>query len=173
LEGALEYMAKEKRSVSRAKKAAAAAKDDLGEDSAEYKEANAKYYKLKAAFDQIKTILNSRGQASQQAAAEVDKARFGGELDDYDKEEYRATIKGFNEWAATGDAAADRAAGQTLLAKLEDDAQFDVSTAKRRMDKRANDETKQAYYEALSRYEFISKELGDQSPAKLAEKRRT
>ena len=117
--------------MNRNKKAAAAFKEDLGEDSAEFIEANTKYYKLKAAFDQIKKILDSRGQAGKQAAAEVDKARFGGALADYDQEEYRATIKSYNEWAATGDAVADKAAGQTLLSKMEDDAQFDVSNAKR------------------------------------------
>jgi len=41
------------------------------------------------------------------------------------------------------------------------------------MDKKANDDTKKAYYDALSRYEFISNELGANSPAKAAAKART
>jgi hypothetical protein len=55
---------------------------------------------------------------------------------------------------------------------MEDDAQFAAATAKRKMDKKDSEANKKAYYEALAKYEFISKELGDQSPAKLAEKAR-
>jgi hypothetical protein len=56
-----------------------------------------------------------------------------------------------------------------LLQKLEEDAQFDVSMAQRRMDKKPNDDTKKAYYNALKIYDFISAELGPNSPAKAAE----
>ena len=55
---------------------------------------------------------------------------------------------------------------------MEDDLQFAASTALKRMDRKPNDENKELYYRALARYEFVSKELGAESPAKLAEKAR-
>jgi hypothetical protein len=40
------------------------------------------------------------------------------------------------------------------------------------MERRDNDKTKQAYYDALVRFEWISKELGPESPAKVEAKAR-
>jgi hypothetical protein len=90
-------------------------------------------------------------------------------LADWQKDEFRETIENYNNWSQTGDADADREAGQVLLAKLEDDAQFEVNTLKRKMDKKPTDKNKQKYFDALARYEFLSAELGENSPAKLAE----
>ena len=172
LEVALEYKKTVKKAMNRLKKAAKKLKEELGEEVPEFAEANAKYYKQKAVFEQVKKILAKTDEASQQAAAASDKARFGGELAGWIKDELSAQIAGFKEWAASGDAAEDFKAGQVLLAKLEDDAQFAVATAKRKMEKKGSDKNKQKYYDALARYEFLSKELGENSPAKLAEKAR-
>lgn len=59
-----------------------------------------------------------------------------------------------------------------MLAKLEDDAQFAFDTAKRKMDRRDSDANKEAYYNMKAAYEFLSAELGANSPAKLAGKAR-
>jgi hypothetical protein len=56
-----------------------------------------------------------------------------------------------------------------LLGKFEEDAQFAMNMAKRKMAKNGSDKNKQKYYDALARYEFISKTAGASSPAKLAE----
>jgi hypothetical protein len=125
---------------------------------------------LKAQYDKLEALLKSAGAASQQAAAVKDKAKFGGELDDYDKKELRAEITSYNEWNASGDASKDKAAGQVLLQQLEDGAKQAMMMAKAKMEKRANDETKKAYYDALKIYEFLDKELGPNSPAKAAGK---
>jgi vacuolar-type H+-ATPase subunit E/Vma4 len=111
LEVALEYKAQEKKTTQRLKKALNKLKDKVGEEDPQYLEAKAAYYKQKAIFEQVKKILGNTGQASQEAAAEVDKARFGGELAQWMKDEIAETIDGYNNWSATGDANADRAAG--------------------------------------------------------------
>ena len=59
-----------------------------------------------------------------------------------------------------------------MLAKLEDDAQFDLAIAQKKVEKKPSDKTKAAYYDALETYEFLSAELGDSSPAKVAAKAR-
>jgi len=94
-------------------------------------------------------------------------------LDEDEIADYRQTIEDFNNWSATGNAVDDREAGLTLLMKLEDDAQFEVTMTKKKMDKKPTDENKQKYYDALTRYNFISEELGPDSPSKAAEKART
>jgi hypothetical protein len=59
-----------------------------------------------------------------------------------------------------------------LLRKYEEDAQFAVSSAKRKMNKNGSDKNKQAYYDAVAKYDFISKQTGPTSPAKEAAKAR-
>jgi len=172
LETALAYRKQEKKAMNKLRRSADELKDELGEEAPEYLDAKAEYYRQKAIFEQIKTILASTNSASTQAAAALDKARFSRALDEYEIAEYREVIEGFKNWAATGDPSEDRKAGNTLLAKLEDDAQFELDMAKRKMDKKDNDKNKQKYYDALSRYEFLSKELGDDSPAKIIAKAR-
>jgi len=169
LEIALEYQADEKALMDSLRRAAKGLKKELGDEAQEYLDAQVLYYTQRAKYEAINGILGQTNTADAAAQAEVDRARFGGELDDYIKEEYRETIAGYEGWAATGDAAADAEAGNTLLAKLEDDAQFDLAVAQRKMDKKGTDKTKQAYYDALERYEFLSAELGPNSPAKAAE----
>lgn len=57
-----------------------------------------------------------------------------------------------------------------MLTKLESDAQFALAMAKRKKDRKPSDKTKQIYYDALEKYNFISGILGANSPAKQAEK---
>jgi len=67
LEVALEYKAAEKKAMTRLRKAAQALRDELGDESPEYIEANNKYYKQKAIYEQIEKILantNSAGAAA-------------------------------------------------------------------------------------------------------------
>lgn len=59
-----------------------------------------------------------------------------------------------------------------LLQKMEEDAQFQRDFWKRKMDKDATDDNKFNYYNALQEFDLISKESGENSPAKKAEKKR-
>jgi len=60
-----------------------------------------------------------------------------------------------------------------LLQKYEEDSQFDVAMAKKKMDNNEkNDKLKQAYYDAKTLYTFISQATGAKSPAKKAEEKR-
>jgi hypothetical protein len=172
LEAALAHQKQEKKEMKRLRRKQEDLLEELGEEDPEFLEAKGAYYKQKAIFEQIKQILASTNTAGAAAAAALDKAKFTRALDEYEIAEYREQIEEYRNWAATGDPSEDRKAGNTLLAKLEDDAQFALDMAKRKMDKKDNDKNKQKYYDALTRYEWISKELGDDSPAKLAAKAR-
>jgi hypothetical protein len=97
------------------RRAAGDIKTELGDEAPEYLDAQAAYYYQRARYETINGILGQTNSADAAAQAEVDRAKFGGELDDYIKEEYRETIASYEGWAATGDAAADAEAGQTLL----------------------------------------------------------
>jgi len=59
-----------------------------------------------------------------------------------------------------------------LLQKLEEDAQFQRDFWKRKMEKDPIDDNKFNYYNALQEYNEVSKEAGENSPAKKAEKKR-
>lgn len=87
----------------------------------------------------------------------------------------REEIAGLKNYDAGGGVAAEnKAAGDRLLAGLEDDAKDDMAKALKKMEKKKNgknaDKFKQIYYDAVVRYEWISKELGPDSPAKAAAK---
>ena len=158
--------------MDRLRRQSADLKETVGEDDASYIELHAKYYAQKARFEQIKKILKNTNSAGAAAQAEVDKANFGGELAGWLQDEIRETITGYQNWNATGDAAADALAGKTGLMKLEDDAEFAMSTSFRKMEKKDSDKNKATYYDALATYEFISAELGSKSPSKIAAKAR-
>lgn len=122
-------------------------------------------------------MIKKMGASQRKAQAAVDAARFTNEISDKKKEEVKATVKKFLNYVTdkeTTEEAKQKALerGWKLLQKFEEDAEFEVSVAKRRMNKKPTDKNKAKYYTAKNVYEFIGKIAGDDSPAKKAEKKR-
>jgi len=80
LAAALEYRDQQKATMKRLKRAAQKAAEQLGEDTPEYADADAAYYKQKAIFEQVQKLLANTGSKGKAQQEEVDRARFGGEL---------------------------------------------------------------------------------------------
>lgn len=89
LEAASGYQAEEKEKMVRLRRQAKDLKEANGEDDTRYIETNARYYKQKAIFKQVKKILKNTNSAGASAQAEVDKAKFGGELAGYLQDEIK------------------------------------------------------------------------------------
>jgi hypothetical protein len=83
LEAAAEYQKTEKKAMDRLRRKAQQKRDQYGDEAPEYTDVNKEYYKQKARYEQVKKILASTNSASLQAAAEVDKAKWGKALADW------------------------------------------------------------------------------------------
>lgn len=151
---------------------AKALRSSAGEDSPEAVKANTAYYKQKARVDLVTELIQATEKAAAAAAAEVDKAKFSTELDARDQRDLKQAIE---KMQATKDAAGrpDQAAANALLATFEDDLQFEMEALAKKMEDKgdkAKDSLKRSYYAAVARYQWVSKELGDNSPAKAAKR---
>jgi hypothetical protein len=151
-------------------KDAEAASKQHGADSPEFTQADAAYYRQKARVDLVTQLIQASKKAAAAAAAEVDKARFSGELSARDQ---RALAKEIAAYRAATNAAgrADADAADALLATFEHDLQFAAETLGKEVEKKgdkADDDLKRSYYDAIARYEWVSAELGPDSPAKAA-----
>lgn len=62
------------------------------------------------------------GKASAKASAAMDKVKFARELDEEEIKEIKAKIADYLAYKATGDAKKDKATGNRLLKKYEEDA---------------------------------------------------
>lgn len=166
---AKDYLNDQRRARDKLRKELAAMKEKDGDETKAYNEKNKEYYTQKAIYEQVLKLVSKSGSASQKAALETEKARFSRDLDEEDQEELKEKIQKYLKQMAGKDKAAIKK-GRTLLIKLEEDAQFAVAMAKRSKDRRPSDKTKQAYYDAVALYNFITGITGKNSPAKQAEK---
>lgn len=169
LRKAKDYLNDQRRSRDKLKKALAAMKDKDGDETKAYDDLKKQFYTQKAIYEQVNKLVSKSGSASQKAALETEKARFSRDLDEEDQEELKEQVAKYLKQMGGKDKAAIKK-GRTLLIKLEEDAQFLVAMAKRTKNRRPSDKTKQAYYDAVEKYNFITGITGKNSPAKQAEK---
>lgn len=139
--------------------------------------AKGEYYGSKARFEQAYNMIRKQGAAQRKAQEAVDAVKFTRDISEKKKEEVQATVKKFLNYVTdkeTTPEAKQKALerGWKLLQKFEEDAEFEVQVASRRMRKKPTDKNKAKYYTAKNVYEFIGKIAGDDSPAKKAEKKR-
>lgn len=133
------------------------------------------YYKAKKIYETVRDMIKDAGQGDEKAKAKVDKAKFTRKLSDEDKQSLKNTVNKYKSYGADSEgnqSDENKKTGDMLLQKLEEDAQFQRDFWKRKMEKDPIDDNKFNYYNALQEYNEVSKEAGENSPAKKAEKKR-
>jgi hypothetical protein len=151
-------------------KASEAAEEQFGDTAEQFIEAERKYYLQKAKVDLITELVQATKKAAAEAQAEVDRARLGGELSKRDQKDLLAKIEKY-QGATNAAGEIDQDAVDSLLRTLEEELEFDKDQWAKKLEKlgdKAKDNQKRKYFAALARYNFVSLELGDNSPAKAA-----
>jgi hypothetical protein len=146
--------------------------DKFGETSQEYIEAEKAYYYDKAKVDVLTSIVKETRQAAKAAQAKVDEARLGGGISSYDQRKIDEKIAEANaETNAAGEP--DQDAIFNALKNLEEEYEFEMLKWEKKLDRKgdkAGDVLKTQTLDAQYRFNYLSEQLGPNSPAKFAAK---